>query len=640
MLVELHVDWERAGPETLVATLGLSTRATNALDRVGVATVRQLVGLPVGAVRFMRGVGRKTRDELIAAIDRLRRRFPDLEAAPAAPTTPAPDGGPEDRAALDLDALRLRLIEPPARGKAAPAALAVRRAYLGLDDGPDGPPGWPTQAEVAARLGKKKQQVGQALKADRDRWANDPAVTALRDELRGMIAAAGGVSPLAELAEALVASRGGAADDPVAGRRLAAALVRVAFEAEQTLTGPRIVLRRTGGSVLLARSPELAEFADRLGRVADELAAEDPLPPSLRVFARLYEVEQPEFPPDCPPPNNDRLLRLAAAASAHAAVSTRQELYPRGMSARRALALGLGALTGLELPAADRRGERERFDPPAVRARIAARYPEAEELPDRPELDELLAEAGLEVAWDEAAGVYRRPGGEGADPGSSGSTRPGRFSTDLDGPRAAISEEEAEARAFDERLRFALRDRAFLALTVRPSRMLDAERELLRRFPDLQRLSFDRLLLDRLRAEAEALEVDWSVVLDADGAPPGSEDREHLLGLVRRVVPAVEAELLGSERPVLLAHPGLIARYDLMDLVERLRDRVGRRGVCPGLWVLVAADEQCDLPVIDGREVPLIGSGQRARVPLAWIENRDRSAVPIGPSARVLRPLA
>jgi hypothetical protein len=77
---------------------------------------------------------------------------------------------------------------------------------------------------------------------------------------------------------------------------------------------------------------------------------------------------------------------------------------------------------------------------------------------------------------------------------------------------------------------------------------------------------------------------------------------------------------------VLLVHPGLLARYDQMDLLTRLRDRVGRKGACPGLWLLVAADEQSELPLIDGRAVPLIGSGQRARVPLAWLENLHRAA--------------
>ena len=79
----------------------------------------------------------------------------------------------------------------------------------------------------------------------------------------------------------------------------------------------------------------------------------------------------------------------------------------------------------------------------------------------------------------------------------------------------------------------------------------------------------------------------------------------------------------------MLVYPGLLARYDQVGLLERLRDRVGRRETCPGLWVLVACDEQSELPLIDGREVPLLTPGQRARVPLAWLENAHRAAATI-----------
>ena len=111
------------------------------------------------------------------------------------------------------------------------------------------------------------------------------------------------------------------------------------------------------------------------------------------------------------------------------------------------------------------------------------------------------------------------------------------------------------------------------------------------------------------------------MVREADGAPPGSEDRANLFDLVAQVIPAVEAELRASKKAVLLVHPGLLARYAQMDMLERLRDQVGRKGACPGMWVLVAADGQSELPVIDGREVPLISSGQRARVPDPWLKN-------------------
>ena len=162
------------------------------------------------------------------------------------------------------------------------------------------------------------------------------------------------------------------------------------------MASPRLHLRRAGGVLLLACTPELAEYAERLGRVADAIAGENPLPPPLRVFQRLYEVAQPEFPPDCAaaeqradhPPGRRR--QRPRPPSRPGRNST-----PRDMDARRALQLGLGALTGLEVSDLDRKGER--FDPPGIRERIAARYPEAEPLPDRPELDDLLREAGLDV---------------------------------------------------------------------------------------------------------------------------------------------------------------------------------------------------------------------------------------------------
>jgi hypothetical protein len=163
--------------------------------------------------------------------------------------------------------------------------------------------------------------------------------------------------------------------------------------------------------------------------------------------------------------------------------------------------------------------------------------------------------------------------------------------------------------------------------------MRTCEARVLRRYPALRRVSLDHLLLAHLRQEAARWEVDWPVVLEADGAPRGSEDWLNLMELVARVIPSVEDELLSAKEPLLLVHPGLLARYDQMGLLERLRDRVGRRDMCPGLWVLVAGDEQSELPVIDSRAVPLITPGQQARVPLAWIENAHRAGPPDAASA-------
>ena len=102
---------------------------------------------------------------------------------------------------------------------------------------------------------------------------------------------------------------------------------------------PRFQVRRDGDRVLIALSQDLAGYAFRLGDLADKLAAEDPLVPPQRVLQRLREVSPPGGAPVL---TDSRLVRLAAAASCRAALSSRQELYPPGMDAARAIKLSQG----------------------------------------------------------------------------------------------------------------------------------------------------------------------------------------------------------------------------------------------------------------------------------------------------------
>jgi len=79
------------------------------------------------------------------------------------------------------------------------------------------------------------------------------------------------------------------------------------------------------------------------------------------------------------------------------------------------------------------------------------------------------------------------------------------------------------------------------------------------------------------------------------------------------------------EKTVLMVYPGLLPRYDQMDLLTRLREQVGRPGGIPGLWMLIASDAQTTLPVIDGKAVPVIGPAEWARIPDGWLRNVHRS---------------
>jgi serine/threonine protein kinase len=610
--VRVEVPLEDVRPDTSVEMLGLSTRARNALNRVNVTNVRELLVYPPREVRFMPNVGNKTRREILELLGRLRGRFPD---APADATPPAVS---EDVAALGLAALRERLIgsEPVGPRRKGDGERRVRLALLGLKPQEQGMY-WPSQADVAARLAVSRQRVGQALSSDRRRWERDTAVRAVAEQVIQQVRNSGGVMADRELVDFLVASRGFDHADAPHASRLAAALLRIVYEAEQVRAEPRLYLTRTGEGFVLALTPELAEHALRLAQTADAIAADDPLPSAARALQRLYDVPSPQPSPSGAALTSERLLRLAVAASARAALSPRQEIYPRDMAADRALRLGVGALTGL--------APGDGITVEEVRQRIASRYPEALLLPDHPELEELLKSAGLDLFWDAAAGCYRRPGATLPISSTGTSSLPPRLVTSVGPRRTRVSEEDADSFDFEERLESALRHRQFLVLSVQPRLLSRCEAELLKQFPMLQRVSLDALFLRHLRAVASEEGIDWPVILEADTVR-GSEDWQYLQVLIRRAVPRIQEELLASARPVLLVHPGLLARYAQMGVIEQIRDQIGQRGKCPGLWMLMPGDEQQVMPTLDGQSVPLLGAGQHVAVSLHWVCNRHRGA--------------
>lgn len=618
--VDLSVSLERADLKTPIAVLGISTRARNALERAEVLTVRDLLEFPIREIHLMRGVGNQTRQEIIRFVAELRARFPNLPPVKIQEYVLAD----EEPIPLSLELLEHRTVG--VRNPKKEAEWNIRAGLLGITARDTQPPcHWPSQTDIATMLGHTNTKVFQVLAADRNRWAKDPLLTSFRHELCEQIQRLGGVLTIQEVIDLTILLRPAANTvDMARQQRLASAVARAVVETEGSLAQPRFQLRRVVGKAVVACTQELALYADKLGQVADVLADADPLPPPMRVFQELYEVQTPQQPHGCQPFGNERLLRLAAAMSKTAAVSSRQELYPRGMAAERALRLGLGALAGLGLGEGD-----SGFTVEQIRSRLESRYPEAEPLPDRPELDDLLQRVGLDVQWNPETMTFHRR--ESRILSSSGSSQTERLTTRKSFGPIEVTPDVAEARQFEERLRHAYNDGGFLALTVRPSRMRRCEDELLRRFK-LQRVSFDDLLFDALRDEAKELEVDWAIIEQADGTDRASPDWQNLLYLVGRVAPKITADLLSRKAHLLLVHPGLIARYDQMAVLETLRDKVGHDVACPGLWVLVAMSGQNDLPILDNAEIPLVTSGQRAKVSESWIENLHRGATVAPPT--------
>jgi hypothetical protein len=609
--VDLGVSLEQADLNTPIAALGLSTRARNGLERADILTVRNLLEYPIGDIHLMRGIGNQTRREIIDFISQLRGRFPNVE--PSIKGTPSPDK-PSGPLSLELLEHRIVGIKIPKKD----AEWRIRTTLLGLTESDSHSPNhWSSQSEIAEALDISRARVGQIVMADRNRWSKDSSMTPFRHELCEQIQRLGGVVTVPEIIDLTILLRPASNTlDVNRQQRMASAVARAAVETEASMAQPRFEIHRLGGMVVVSCVSELATFAEELGRKADQLAAADPLPPPLRVFQELYEVKQPQQPHGCQPFSNERLLKLASAMSRTAAVSSRQELYPHGMAAERALRLGIGALSGLGL------GDGETgFSIEQIRDRLKNRYPEAEPLPNRPELDDLLRKVGLDVRWHPETSTYHRR----VEPilVTSGSSMPKRRTTAISTRKGEMTPEKADARQFHERLSHAYSDGGFLVLTVRPSRMRACEDELGRRFR-LERVSFDDLLLEALRQEADALEIDWKTIEQADGADRSSQDWHNLMHLVARVAPKVTADLCNRTKHLLMVHPGLLSRYDQMAILETLRDKVGHDVPCPGLWVLVATDEQHDMPMLDHAEIPLITSGQRAKVSEAWVDNLDR----------------
>ena len=256
---------------------------------------------------------------------------------------------------------------------------------------------------MAAKLDVTRQRIGQVITHARERWSRFPSITALRDAIYEILCSQGGVATHAELVASVLIARGSTFEEPKR-TQMASVAVRAALEAERNLAEPRFQEHRSDRHIFISITPQLKEFASMLGSVADELATQEPIPSPTSVVTALRAIQVPELPENVTAPTENRLCQLAVAASDGAALSSRREIYPVGLAPERSLALAQNAFFGGVLTVEE------------IKNRIAARYPQAAPLPDRPKLDQLIASLGLDLKWNPAAadgrGAYEMPGGE------------------------------------------------------------------------------------------------------------------------------------------------------------------------------------------------------------------------------------
>ena len=604
-----------ATASTNMAELGYSVEAQNVLEAMAIHNARELLAVDRVRFRYLRGVGDRVRKEIRLKAKALAAIRPDL--VQGRPTLHEADDDSASAGATSVNELAAQLLprRPAADDRPEEAALAI---YLGLEEA-EGSTLWTPLGVAAAALAIDRNQASSALLRARERWLKTPQLTELRKHFESLLTTQGGVMTVPELASALLAMRGCASQDDAERMRLATAVVRACCEAEAHLERLRFQEFDHRPLPLIAVSAELAEYARRLGSSADACAQAEPLLTPQRALETLELVPAPAANPAL---SAQRLLRLATASSQRAALSSRQEIYPRGMSASLALRQSLGALMGVRfLKLKD------------VQDRVAGRYPEAQPLPPRRLLDTLLGDVGALLVWrdDAPTGPGYVPSTQALGPSAGTTTQYSRASTVIDQgqPVPATCSDEAtaaaiEAQKLEDRLAYAHKAGGFLVLTVEPRMAQHVEAELLRRF-GRQRISVDTLMIKALRQQADALKVNWNVVLMADGAAPTSADWGRLMRLVHKAVPQVKQALLDATAPVLLVNAGLIARYGLMPLIDDLRDEVGRPGKLSSLWLLLPMAAN-GLPTIDDVPVPVLTSTQWASVPVAWAKNLHRAA--------------
>lgn len=120
----------------------------------------------------------------------------------------------------------------------------------------------------------------------------------------------------------------------------------------------------------------------------------------------------------------------------------------------------------------------------------------------------------------------------------------------------------------------------------------------------------------------------WSKVIEADIGGPGTRDWSDLLRPASLARTRIKAKLGAGRESMLLLHPGLLARLDLMDLTNDLQNLAGSAAGVPSVWLLAPMQGQ-GLPTLDGVPIPMITQAQWAGIPAAWIPDAAARQAPV-----------
>lgn len=567
---------EKADATTALAAAGLSARAVSALAAAQVSTVGELLALD--STRLNRLVAREAKDTRKEITTRYRQWTQRLGKQQRRPS-----GGN----LMGLDEA-VALLMSAVSGQRSSTRRDAAQLLLGVTPGLEA---FASSTELAEKLGKAPQRGTQLLKELQADWAERQETCALLDAItdivRQVIDDFGGVAAVQTLTAEIRARLPEPVTAPsdVAARaradRTAGGLLRVALDRlseHETAKGDKEFVRRRHGRrlALLATDELLLAASEAAGRRTDELVSADreaviAAPTAARELRAAFEEgyrSVSDADVQVPVPNDQRLVRLAAEISRHAGVSGRGELHHTMISP--ATAIGV-ALRGL--------AQSESLSPSQIRSRVAARFPDLDRIPLRPQLDSLLARTELDLTWDDEKGLYRFAQQQPASATTLHTRKPTELPpTGTDGVDFVTDRTDVAA-VFSR----SLGERGFLAVGVQipPDRPGEHERvahELAQSYSG-DVVDVTARLITAMQDLAARQGVSWDLVRSADAADSGSRDARGLRAVVDRVVPQLWNELQQavfdgspSERPLILTEVSPLARYGHLDVLAKLSD--------------------------------------------------------------------
>ena len=586
-------DLAHVTPQTSIRALKSSEAARDALDRLSVTTARDLLALNTQSIYFQRGTSNDVRQELMALRTSLEGRMPPMTFHEATIE------GVDDWSKASLEQLVELAIDDDAD---------LLFDIFGLND-PDPDWGvhaviWPTRADMAAQAGMEVAQFNAIFDRIAQAWADNPCLDDLRQSILAQVEHAGGVLSARDLASLIIQTRSAEAQNLGRRRALGSAAARVAVEAQLLAQGTEElgVWRVHDRAFVYTRKP-VAQALGALGQRADELSSGETIRSKKHAEQALQKVFVQQQAGKLA---TSRLLVLAAQASAHTALSSRDELYPVGLDAERALKLTKGSIANLpEIGLSD------------LRARVASRYPEAQALPEAQAVDAMMERQriGLRLISGKGATLFRADKVQ-AYPSSGRSSM-----TSINAPDRI----DFDARAFDKDLANAHEWGGFRVLLVDPKYLALAQARLRASFDSLRTVDADALWFDAMgQVIDEHPKLTWPRVLSADAPDASTGARRNLSTMMRhKVSPLVREALYAHQgQDILLTQPGLFGRYageGSMQLIEDLSDAANTPQGPRLFWLLLPADRQSNEPRIGDVAVPRTSPSQITRLPGRWL---------------------